>query len=40
MKKISILIVVVLLVVICSSCNSTQKCPAYADNQNTTEQNV
>ncbi len=40
MKKAGILIVVVLIALLSSSCHMSEKCPAYADNQNTTEQNA
>lgn len=40
MKKIGLLLAVVLLIALCTSCHMNQKCPAYADNSEPTEQNV
>jgi hypothetical protein len=40
MKKIGVLLGVVIVLVICSSCNSNKKCPAYVSNTIEVEQHV
>jgi len=40
MKKIGLVLAVVLLIALCTSCHMNQKCPAYADNSATVEQNA
>lgn len=39
MKKLGLLFIGLALVVLCSSCYMNEKCPAYASNENVTEQN-
>ena len=39
MKKIGIGIIVLLFVTVLSSCHMNEKCPAYTDNSEQTEQN-
>lgn len=40
MKKIGLLLGVVIVLLVCSSCNSNKKCPAYVDNTIEVEQHV
>ena len=40
MKRIGLLIVIGLFILALSSCHMNEKCPAYADNSQATEQSV
>jgi len=40
MKKIGLMVVGLVLIVVCSSCNMNKSCPAYSDNSVETEQSV
>mgnify|MGYP006911563711 FL=1 len=40
MKKIGLILVGFILIVMCASCHFSEKCPAYASNDNQTEQNA
>ena len=40
MKKLGLLLAGALLIALCSSCHMNEKCPAYSDNSESTEQNV
>jgi len=40
MKKTGVVLVVIVLIAVLSSCQSHKSCPAYSDNSETTEQNV
>jgi hypothetical protein len=40
MKKIGLILVVLVVLAVLSSCNMHKSCPAYSDNSDSTEQNV
>lgn len=40
MKSIALLVIIGLFVLALSSCHMNEKCPAYADNSQATEQSV
>ena len=39
MKKIGLMVVALVIIVACSSCNLNKSCPAYSDSSVETEQN-
>lgn len=40
MKKVSAFLMVIVILSVLCSCSMNKSCPAYADNSETTEQNV